>query len=60
MEAKVNMPSDLIEFITVVGTFAFYVITAIVLLMLLVSLLDRHKRPKSEHITNEDGKSQKP
>ena len=54
------MPSDLIEFIKVVGTFAFYVITAIVLLMLLISLLDRHKRPKSEHMTNEDAKSKKP
>ena len=54
------MPSDLIEFIKVVGTFAFYVITAIVLLMLLISLLDRHKRPKSEHMTNEEAKSKKP
>ena len=54
------MPSDFIEFINVVGGFAFCVITAMVILMLLISLLDQHPGPESELKANEDTESGKP
>ena len=54
------MPSDFNELIKVVGTFAFYVITAIVLIMLLVSLFDRHPGPKSEPKKNDEVNPKKP
>ena len=50
------MPSEFIELVKVVGTFALLVITAIVLLMLLVSIVDRHPRPKSKPGKDEDAK----
>jgi hypothetical protein len=54
------MQSEFIELVKVVGTFAFFVIAGIVLLMLLVSIVDRHPRPKSEPNKDEDTKSNKP
>lgn len=38
-----------IDLVKVVGTFALLVVAAIVLLMLLVSIVDRYHRPWSEH-----------
>ena len=55
-----NMQSEFIELVKVVGTFALLVITGIVLLMLLVSIVDRHPRPKSGPRKDEDAKPRKP
>lgn len=54
------MQSEFIELVKVVGTYALFVITAIVLLMLLVSIVDRHPRPKSKPGKDEDAKPSKP
>jgi hypothetical protein len=54
------MQYEFIEFVKIVGTFALLVITAIVLLMLLVSIVDRHPRPKSEPRKDEDANPRKP
>jgi hypothetical protein len=54
------MQSEFIKLIEVVGTFALCVITAIVLLMLLVSIVDRYPRPKSKPGKDEDAKNKKP
>jgi hypothetical protein len=54
------MQTEFIELVKVVGTFALLVIVAIVLLMLLVSIVDRHPRPKSEPKKDEDAKTRKP
>jgi len=48
------MQSEFIELVKVIGTYAFFVIAAIVLLMLLVSLVDQHPRPKSKPNKDED------
>jgi hypothetical protein len=52
----VNMPNEFIEIVKLVGTYALYVVTAIVLLMILVSIVDRHSRPKSGPKKDEDTK----
>jgi hypothetical protein len=54
------MQPELIDLVKVVGTFALLVITVVVLLMLFVSILDRHKRPKSTHRKDKDSKPGKP
>jgi hypothetical protein len=54
------MQSKFIELVKVVGTFALYVTTAVVLLMLFVSILDRHPRPKSAPGKGKDSKPGKP
>ena len=54
------MQSEFIEFVKVVGSFAFFVIVGIVLLMLLVSLVDRYLTPKSKPNKDEDTKANKP
>jgi hypothetical protein len=54
------MQSKFVELVKVVGTFALLVITVIVLLMLFVSILDRHPRPKSTHRKDKDAKPGKP
>jgi hypothetical protein len=54
------MQSEFIELVKVVGTFALYVVTAVVLLMLFVSILDRHPRPKSAPGKDKDAKDSKP
>jgi hypothetical protein len=54
------MQYEFIELVKVVGTFAFLVITAAVLFMLLVSILDRHPRPKSKPGKDKDAKPGKP
>jgi hypothetical protein len=53
------MPSEFIDLVKVVGTFALIVIVAVVLLMLLVSIVDRYPRPKSEHRKDKDAKPKK-
>jgi len=53
------MMSEFIDLIKVVGTFALLVIVAIVLLMLLVSIVDRYPRPKSEPRKDKDAKPKK-
>jgi hypothetical protein len=52
------MQSEFIELIKVVGTFALLVIIVVVL-MLFVSILDRHPRAKSEPRKDKDAKPQK-
>ena len=54
------MQSKFIEMVKVVGTFALGVITVVVLLMLFVSILDRHPRPKSKPGKDKDAKPGKP
>jgi len=54
------MQSEFIKLVKVVGTFALCLITAIVLLMLLVSIVDRHPRPKSKPGKDENAKTKKP
>jgi hypothetical protein len=54
------MQSEFIKLVKIVGTFALCVITAIVLLMLLVSIVDRHPRPKSKPGKDEDTENKKP
>jgi hypothetical protein len=54
------MQSEFIELVKAIGTFALFVIAAIVLLMLLVSLVDRHLTPKSKHNKDEDAENKKP
>ena len=53
------MPSEFIDLVKIVGTFALLVIGAIVLLMLLVSIVDRYPRPGSEHKKDKDSKPRK-
>jgi hypothetical protein len=60
MESQANMQSKFIELVKVVGTFALLVITVVVLLMLFVSILDRHPRPKSKPGKDKDAKPGKP
>ena len=55
-----NIQSEFIELVKVVGSFAFFVIAGIVLLMLLVSLVDRYLTPKSKPNKDEDTKANKP
>lgn len=55
-----NILSEFIKLVKVVGTFALPVIAAIVLLMLLIFIVDRHPRPKSEPGKNKDAKPRKP
>ena len=50
------MQSEFIDLVKVVGTFMLLVITGIVLLMLLVSIVDRHPRPKSKPGKDQDAK----
>jgi hypothetical protein len=54
------MQSEFIELVKVVGTFALYVITAVVLLMLFVSILDRHPGRKSMRGKGKDTNPDKP
>lgn len=54
------MQSEFIKLVKVVGTFALCLITGIVLLMLLVSIVDRYPRSKSEPGNDKDAKSKKP
>jgi membrane protein implicated in regulation of membrane protease activity len=51
------MQSEFMELVKVVGTFALFVIAAIVLLMLLVSLVDKYLTPKSKPNKDEDNKA---
>lgn len=53
------MPSDFIELIKIVGSFAILVVSAIILLMIFVSVVDRHPRPKSKPRQDENVKSKK-
>lgn len=48
------MPSDLVEIIKRVGTFMLLVVISIVALMILVSIVDRHPRPRSGSGKNDE------
>jgi len=56
----VNVSSEFIEFVKVVGTFALPVIAAMLLFMLLASIVERHPRAKSKPGKDKDAKPGKP
>ena len=54
------MQSEFMELVKFVGTFALLVIIVVVLIMLFVSIVDRYRRPDSEHRKEKEAKSRKP
>ena len=53
------MPSDFIEIVKFIGTFALLAVAVVVLFIILVSIIDRHPRKESGLRKDDDAKSGK-